>query len=846
MTDTPEEPTLALPSEEALTPMMRQYAEIKQRHPDCLLFYRLGDFFELFFDDAVTASRELGIALTKRGRQKGQGVPMCGVPAHAYDVYLAKLIQKGYRIAVCDQTETPEEAKKRGSKGPLTRDITRIVTSGTLTEDRLLPTGNNYIAALSLLSPNKSSVALAIADISTGFFGLEEHSVKDLETVLTRWHPTEIIVSDALFEQPELASLWEPWRSTLTLLPKARFDSENAEHVLNSVYNTTTLEVFGTLTPLEIQAAGVLVDYVMTTQCTRTLSLLPPRILHSNEFMMIDASTRRNLELTATTSSQQKSTLLATIDRTVTTLGRRLLTKWLAAPLLDIKAIQRRLDDIEAFVNKPSLRESVRELLEGLPDIERVLARIVLSRSGPRDLGALRTALEKAQELQPLFNTKEKNSLTLAYSDNLARLCQLLEQALKTELPLLMRDGDYICDGYDADLDEFRQLRDHVNDRLLLLQNEYIQKTGIHTLKIRRNNVWGIYVEVSSGQTSKVPFDFIHRQTLTNYTRYTTDELLKLERNIEHAELSALRRENELFLQLRDAILSAKEELLELASQLAYLDVVSAGGELAVTQNYVRPELSEKPVLEIVDGRHPIVEQVVTNQEAIFVANDTHLNSEDRRFLLLTGPNMAGKSTYLRQNALIILLAQMGYFVPASRATIGLVDKLFSRIGASDDLAAGRSTFMMEMIETAAILHQATPQSFVILDEIGRGTATYDGLAIAWSVSEYLYQKIQCRTLFATHYHELLQLSEVFPAFCTLTAATEEWGDKIIFLHKIVDGASARSYGIHVARLAGLPKAVIQRAQEILQTVEKDWAMPEAKIKKVTSELASSLQRELF
>lgn len=842
-----ETTTLFEASDEALTPMMRQYADIKAKHPDCLLFYRLGDFFELFFDDAVTASRELGIALTKRGRQKGQGVPMCGVPAHAYEVYLAKLIQKGYRIAVCDQTETPEEAKKRGAKGPLARDITRIVTSGTLTEDRLLPTGNNYIAALSLPSPNKTQVALAIADISTGFFGLEEHPLRDLDNALTRWHPTEIIVSDTLFDLAELSSLWESWQSALTLLPKARFSVENAEHVLNSVYNTTTLDVFGALTPLEVQAAGILVDYVMTTQCTRTLSLSPPRLLQSSEFMMIDASTRRNLELTATASSHQRSTLFATIDRTVTPMGRRLLFKWLSAPLLQIPKINQRLDDVDIFVQEAPLRQALRSDLEGVPDIERILARVVLARSGPRDLGALRTALEKACDVQELLERAAVSvSQKPTLSEAMLQLLQTLTKALKKELPLLMRDGDYICDGYDADLDEHRLLRDHVNERLHQLQVEYIQKTGIHTLKIRRNNVWGVYAEVSAGQISKVPFDFVHRQTLTNYTRYTTAELSLLDRKIEHAEISALRRENELFLQLREDVLAVKDDLLALASVLAYLDVVSGGGELASAHHYTRPEFCESPSLDIIAGRHPILDQTSQQQGTPFVANDCQMDAQTRRFLLLTGPNMAGKSTYLRQNALIIIMAQMGYFVPAQKARLGLVDKLFSRIGASDDLAAGRSTFMMEMIETAAILHQATPQSFVILDEIGRGTATYDGLAIAWSVSEFLYKKLQSRTLFATHYHELAQLATVFPAFCTLTASTQEWDDKIIFLHKIVDGSSAKSYGIHVARLAGLPKTVIHRAQEILTTMEKNFAVPPTKMEKITSQIAESCQRELF
>lgn len=830
---------------ELLTPMMQQYITIKKQHPDSLLFYRLGDFFELFFEDAIIASRELDITLTKRGRKNGKDVPMCGVPAHSYEIYLAKLIQKGYRVVICDQTETPEEAKKRGAKGPLSRDITRIVTSGTLTEDGLLTAEHNYIMALSLLAKNKKSLAIAIADISTGFFGLEEIVVNDLGNVIARWHPSEIIISDDTFANPLWSHLFEIWKKYLTVFPKARFNETNAEYLLKSIYNVPTLDVFGHLSTLTIQAAGILIDYIMTTQCCRTLSLSTPQLICSQDFLSIDASTRRNLELVNSSSEQKNSSLFAVINKTVTAMGRRLLLEWLSAPLLDIEKIEKRLNDIEIFIKNTKFREKMRECLQNLPDIDRIISRIILGRTSPKDLGALKLALDKAKTIQKELYTYEFFLTSFSINDELLFLDKELTQALKNELPVLAREGNFIKDGYDSSLDKMRDLHSHVSENLQNLQSQYIQQTGIHNLKIRRNNVWGIYIEVSSSQIPKIPFDFIHRQTLTNCARYTTSELIDLEQKINQSENTALNRELELFEIIIQQILKKREEFRFLSEILAYLDVIAAGADLAIRNKYVRPQFSTQPLLQIIEGRHPVIEQSFQNQDLSFTVNDCLIDKEKRRFLLVTGPNMAGKSTYLRQNALIIIMAQMGYFVPAKRAFIGIVDQIFSRIGASDDLASGRSTFMMEMIETAAILHQATPRSFVILDEIGRGTATYDGLSIAWSVSEYLYQNIQCRTLFATHYHELTKLSDNFKAIVLITAATREWEDKIIFLHKIIEGCSQKSYGIHVAQLAGLPKAVIHRAAELLNSFEQEMPL-RAKSEKLSVKNTHSSQKELF
>lgn len=835
------------PKESEQTPAMRQYLEIKRQHADCLLFYRMGDFFELFFEDAVIASKELEIALTKRGKKSdGSDIPMCGVPAHAYELYLTKLIQKGFKVAICDQTETPEQARQRGARGPLQRMVVRIVTRGTLTEDNLLTSSHNYLLAISPIRKTNSSLSVAIADISTGFFGVETIPDEELFNTITRWDPAEIVMADSTFSEFSHLPNWEVWKPRLTLLPKLRFDVTNAEHLLKSVYDVTTLDVFGKMQTSELQAAGVLVDYVMMTQCCRTITLSPPKILQTKEFLAIDAATRRNLELVSSSSATGSGTLLHVLDKAVTAVGKRLLKERLSAPLLHIPAIEHRLDQVQFFVQNMALCQQLREALAKTQDLERIISRLTLGRASPRDLGALRNTLQKVVLLQQLLTAPEASAWWQDALSGHDALLQMLENALMLELPVFVHQGGFIAVGFDAVLDEARRLKEHADETLQELQNKYAQETGINNLRIRRNNVWGIYIEVSAAQTTKVPFSFVHRQTLTNCTRYTTEELAALEKSINSAETTVLARETELFQELCADVLRQAASLIALSNAIAEIDMASMSAFLAHEYHYTRPTFTEDTSLEICNGRHPVVEMSNKQIGQNFCGNDCTLSKKQRRFLLVTGPNMAGKSTFLRQNAILIIMAQMGMFIPADSAKIGITDRIFSRIGAADDLAYGRSTFMVEMIETASILHQATERSFVILDEIGRGTATYDGLAIAWSVSEYLYQHIQCRTLFATHYHELIQLAEQCKAMCPVTADVKEWEGKIIFLHRMIDGFAQRSYGIHVAQLAGLPKAVILRAQELLHTFEKTGQPLVVPKEKVKSSLKPESQNVLF
>ncbi|MDR2464473.1 MAG: DNA mismatch repair protein MutS [Holosporales bacterium] len=828
-------------NEQSLTPTMQQYVDIKKQHPDSLLFYRLGDFFELFFEDAVIAARELDIALTTRCKQSGKDIPMCGVPVHAYELYISRLIQKGYRVVICDQIETAEEAKTRGAKGPLVRDVTRIVTSGTITEDGLLPAENNYIATISM--PNKNVVAVAIADVSTGFFGIESVSTKCICEVLTKWSPVEIVVSDDMFTN--MQQILDRWKSKLTILPTTRFNTINSSHLLTSVYNVRSLDIFGLKYSHELQAAGILVDYVMSTQYCKNLSLLPPKIIYTNEYLSIDAATRRNLSLTESYSEQKNSSLFATLNKTQTAAGRRLLLKWLSSPLLNISQIESRLDDIEFFTKNTALSKQISNFLKNVPDIERTMSRIAIGRMIPKDIGIIRFTLNQWHIIQSTLETIDALPSRLRVTTDLTPLLSEITTAFNEDLPTSVKDGNLIVDGFDSALDDIRNIKDNVEANLQSLQNKYIQQTGIYNLKIGKNNIWGIYIEINSSQKTKVPFDFIHKQTLTNCIRYTTNELMELEQRIDNAYTAALNREVQIFEEFALKILVKREEISVVSEILAYIDVITSSAEFSIANKYTRPKFSEEPILTIIEGRHPVIEHAIKNEGSDFVVNDCYLNNDSRKFLLVTGPNMAGKSTYLRQNALIVIIAQAGLFVPAKIAIIGVVDKIFSRIGASDDLASGRSTFMVEMIETATILTQATAQSLVILDEIGRGTATYDGLSIAWSVSEYMYEKIQCRTLFATHYHELTLLADAFNGVVPVTASIHEWEDKIIFQHKIIDGCAQKSYGIHVAQLAGLPKEVIHRATELLKLFEAEVDV-QPKNQKVIRKHINNLQKTLF
>ena len=822
-TDIPPE---TAPEPVATTPMLAHYIETKRSHPDCLLFYRMGDFYELFLDDAVTAAAALDITLTKRGQHAGQDVPMCGVPVHAYDAYLSRLVRQGYKVAICEQVEDPAEAKKRGGKSLVKREVVRIVTPGTVTEDALLDARrNNHLVCL---ADAQGKLGLAWVDMSTGEFQVQPVAEAAVAAALARLDPQELLLPDRLLQREGLFEAFADWKQVMTPQPGSRFDSVAGEKRLMALYEVQALDSFGVFERAELAAAGALVDYVELTQKGKLPRLSAPRRLQAGAVMEIDAATRRSLELTRTQTGERKGSLLAVIDRTVTGTGARLLAAWLAAPLTEVPAIEDRLDRVQFFFDQESLRAKLRETLKRCPDIERALTRLTLDRGGPRDLAAIRDALAESAVLRDLAGAPSLAPLPKGISqalDDLGRhgpLVDRLTRALAPDLPVLTRDGGFIAPGYAPELDQLRTLRDESRRLIAGLQARYQQETGVSSLKIKHNNVLGYFIEVSTNHGDKLLAheDFIHRQTMASAVRFTTVELGELEQKLSSAADKALAVELALFRDLVGEVTAHADAIALAATAIARLDVASALAELAIDNRYVRPEMTEGTEFAIAGGRHPVVEAALQAAGERFVGNDCVLEGEKRHWLL-TGPNMAGKSTFLRQNALIAILAQIGGFVPAETARIGAVDRLFSRVGAADDLARGRSTFMVEMVETAAILNQAGPRSLVILDEIGRGTATYDGLSIAWATVEHLHAVNRCRTLFATHYHELTQLAEKLENLACHTMRVKEWQDEIVFLHEVGPGAADRSYGIHVAKLAGLPAPVVARAETVLKKLEE-------------------------
>ncbi len=825
-----------------LTPMMAQYLEIKNAHKDYLLFYRMGDFYEMFFDDAVTASKALDIALTKRGKLDNQDIPMCGVPFHAYESYLAKLIRQGFKVAICEQTEDPKEAKKRGAKSVVKREVIRLVTPGTLTEDNLLDSKkNNFI--LSLVKQN-DALGFAWLDLSTGDFYTQEIRLKDkkeavvLSSNLARLSPVEIVLADTYLQNPENFSVLNEYREKLSVLPAARFNSENAKKRLKTFFKVETLDAFGNFERSEITAAGVLMDYVENTQKGQMPRVEKPIKVYENKVMEIDGATRKNLELLESCVSDRGASLLSVLDRTVTGAGGRLLASRIASPLVDIAEINNRLDVIEFFINYPHIREDFRMVLKSCPDVERAVSRLSLGRGGPRDLANIKTALGIVPKLKNLINAfinQQNGQIVQALPEAVKKivdrmgyhenLVDTLTCALDDELPLLARDGGFIRTGYYPPLDEIKMLKDDSHKLILQLQNKYLETTKIPNLKIKYNNVIGYFIEVPSKFATEMleNKEFIHRQSVLNAARFTTVELTELENKIRGAADKALAMEQELFNNMVQSVLAASDDISRTAKAVAELDVGAGLADLSVEKNYCRPVVDNSLVFEIKDGRHPVVEASIEKEHGgVFVGNDCSLSEDESLIWLLTGPNMAGKSTFLRQNAIIAIMAQMGAFVPCSFARIGVVDKIFSRVGASDDLARGRSTFMVEMVETASILNQADERSFVILDEIGRGTATFDGLSIAWAVIEHLHEVNKCRSLFATHYHELTSLVSKLHRMSLHCMKIKEFKEEVIFLHEVVSGAADRSYGIHVAKLAGLPNVVIKRAEQVLDSLEKD------------------------
>lgn len=833
--DSDASPSLPGRGDDRVTPMMAQYMEIKAANPDCLLFYRMGDFYELFFADAEVASRALGIVLTKRGKHLGQDIPMCGVPVERADDYLQRLIGLGHRVAVCEQTEDPAEAKKRGAKSVVRRDVTRLVTPGTITEEKLLDPGRaNLFVALSRrrTSETASAFGLAAVDISTGRFSLAETDAAGLAAEIARLDPREILLPDAVLDDPELSSLWREQRAAVTPLPKDGLDPVSAERRLKEHFGVATLDAFGPFSRAEIAAAGAALYYVEKTQLDSRPVLQPPSRAAAGAGLLIDPATRANLELTRTLSGERAGSLLATIDRTVTPGGARLLAERLAGPLTDVAAIRARHDAVECLVDRSELRDRVRQALKRAPDMARALSRLGLGRGGPRDLACLRDGLTAARTLGDALAAErdlapEIATAGMALSALDTRIADRLAAALADELPLLKRDGGFIRAGFRPELDEARELQQDSRRFIAGLQARYAAETQCRTLRIKHNHMIGYFVEVPQGvgeELLKPPFKetFVHRQTMAGAMRFSTLELGELEAKIASAADRGLRIELGLFDDLAAELLALARPIAEAADAMAAIDVAAALADLAADLGWTRPYVDTSLAFAVAGARHPVVEAALRRDGTPFIANDADLSGgEAGRILLITGPNMGGKSTYLRQNALLIVLAQMGSFVPARSARIGVVDRLFSRVGAADDLARGRSTFMVEMVETASILNQATDRSLVILDEIGRGTATFDGLSIAWASIEHLHETNRCRALFATHFHELTGLAERLPRLSTATLKVAEWKHEVVFLHEVVPGAADRSYGLQVARLAGLPPSVIARAKAILSELER-------------------------
>ncbi len=811
-------------ADDTVTPMMAQYLEIKAQNPGALLFYRLGDFYEMFFEDAVAAAEALDITLTQRGFHNGKPIALCGVPYHAAEGYLLTLIRKGFRVAIAEQMEDPAEAKKRGSKSVVKRDVVRLVTPGTLTEDSLLEARrHNYLVAFAEV---RDDSALAWVDISTGELRVMPCPEVRLGPELARLAPREVLVSEA--RERELAVIVTEAGAAVTALSRGSFDSTSAERRLCALWNVGSLDAFGVFGRAEIAAMGALVDYLDLTQRGKLPLLRPPVRENAHSAMQIDAATRRNLEITQALSGGREGSLLAAVDRTATAAGGRLLERRISSPSRDLGVIHQRLEAVRFLLQQSRLREDLRADLRRVPDIDRALSRLALDRGGPRDLVAIRTGLTQAiriaarlVDVPPLL--AEAAQALIGHS----ALITLLDAALIAEPPLLARDGGYIAAGFDVDLDETRRLRDEGRGVIAQMQAEYIALSGVQSLKIKHNNVLGYFIETTTLHAEKMfaaPLSetFIHRQTTANQVRFTTIPLNEIETKILNAGNHALQIEKRHYEVLRAAILDRSGPIGRAARGLAEIDLSGAFADLAAAENWAEPRVDDSHAFMVTGGRHPVVERALRRQGGgAFVANDCALTEANTPAIwLLTGPNMAGKSTFLRQNALIALLAQAGSFVPAASAHIGLVSQLFSRVGASDDLARGRSTFMVEMVETAAILNQADDRALVILDEIGRGTATYDGLSIAWATMEHLHETNRCRALFATHYHEMTALSGKLSGVENATVTVKEWDGEVIFLHEVKKGAADRSYGVQVARLAGLPATVIERAKVVLEALE--------------------------
>lgn len=799
------------------TPLMKQYFEIKDEHPGTILLFRVGDFYETFADDAVLVSKELGITLTKRNNG-GDQTPLAGFPFHSLDSYLPKLVKKGYKVAVCDQTESPDEAKKAGRK-IVTREVTEITTPGvTLSEKLLEHKRNNYIVSLHW---TKDRVGVAFSDISTGEFGLSEVSERQLDSLLAAIQPSEVLVSTKLKNKLEDAFL----KFNITYIEDWVYEGDYGYKILTEHFEVHSLKGFGVeeLKTAHV-AAGSLMHYMQETQKAYLRHLRRLYAYESNEYMSLDPATKRNLELTASIQDGNvEGTLISIMDKTCTAMGGRLLRRWIMRPLKRLKPIQQRLDSVEIFYSKHDVRSQLREELEQVGDLERLISRICVGRTNARDIVQLKLSLAQIPVIKSQFSGFD-DPLLKDISGRLKLLIDLQEHITKTlaeEPPASIRDGNMIRDGYNEELDELRDIAKNGKKYIAQIKDKLAKDSGIASLKIGYNKVFGYYIEVTNAHKDKVPEHFIRKQTLVNAERYITPELKEIEEKILSAEERSKTLEYELFEEVRLYVSEFADDIQQIAFALAELDCIQCFAEVAFKNNYAKPEVRDSEEISIKKGRHPVVEETLPMGEP-FIPNDIELNNSDQQIMIITGPNMAGKSIILRQTGLIVLLAQVGSFVPAESATIGMVDKIFTRVGASDNLAAGESTFLVEMNEAANILNNATPRSLILLDEVGRGTSTFDGLSIAWSLAEYLHNHapVAAKTLFATHYHELNELEQMYDRTKNFNVQVKEHDGKVIFLRKLVRGGADHSYGIQVANMAGLPQIVIDRAKDILKNLE--------------------------
>ena len=816
---------------DAATQVMQQYLYVKYAHIDCLLLFRMGDFYELFFEDAITASRILGVALTKRGKTGEQEIAMCGVPYHALEQYLHKLLDEGFKVAICDQLETPQEAKQRGgSKAVVRRDVTRIITPGTIIEEALLNSGEpNYLIAIVI---EKQEASVASIDLSTADFSVITLPASEIVNEVARLAPKEILLSDKLRASDIADQIRIIAKQHISFQVDSVFSYNKCLKNILDFYKIHDISAIGQISPLEVSAIGGVLQYISLTQKERLASLPKPKILNFYHFMQIDAATRKNLEIFSNNYGKKKGTLLDSLNMSITSSGQRLLHQYLMRPLLDLERINIRLDITSFFYEHYELCLALRKKLESTGDIERCITRMNLNRITPRDLISIKQTIRVAENMMADFiriygtNLPEHINKIAKNLIGMDEIYQLIDSAITENAGNNIAEGGFIKSSYHPKIFELLDLIENGQSKVAALREQYRQMTGIDSLKIANNNILGLFIDVTARHAGKLPAEtFIHRQSTVNSIRYTTLELQELERNLVGAKVNLISLEKELYDALCAKLVERQNMLLKLAYNLSVIDVYCNFAVLAKKYQYTRPIISNSLVFELTNARHPVIEQILQQSQKAFVPNDCFLDLEQRVWLI-TGPNMAGKSTFLRQNALICIMAQIGCFVPASSAKIGIADKIFCRIGAGDDLSRGNSTFMTEMLETSTILAQATANSIIILDEVGRGTSTYDGVSIAWAILEHIHDKLKSRCLFATHYHELIEMENILPALRNYTVDIYEERDNIVFLHKIKQGFADKSYGIHVAQLAGLPKEVIRKAQAILSQLEQKPRAP--------------------